>query len=186
MMDKDYNHPSVIMYSLGNELASPTILDKKGFEILKELCGYNKTNDYRPSTMGINLTNLERKELNAHKAKYKMMEVYTNSDEIVDIDNNLIVEFGRGLAEISIAKDSEDVSVETYKILDLAGDNYAYNRYELDSKIHPERIIVGPETMCQDIYNNYEIMNKYPAVVGDFIWTGIDYFGEDGIGGYFD
>ncbi len=186
MMDKDYNHPSVIMYSLGNELASPTILDKKGFEILKELCGYIKTNDYRPSTMGINFTNLERKELNAHKAKYKMMEVYTNSDEIVDIYNDLIVEFGRGMAEISIAKDSEDVSVETFKILDLAGYNYAYKRYELDSKIHPERIIVGTETMCQDIYNNYERMKKYPAVVGDFIWTGIDYLGEVGIGGYFD
>jgi beta-galactosidase/beta-glucuronidase len=34
MMDKDYNLQSIIMYSLGNELASPTILDKKGFEIL--------------------------------------------------------------------------------------------------------------------------------------------------------
>ena len=40
--------------------------------------------------------------------------------------------------------------------------------------------------MCEDIYKNYERMKKYPQVIGDFIWTGIDYLGEVGIGGYFD
>ena len=186
MMDKDYNHPSVIMYSLGNELASPTTLNPEGFKILEELCDYIHKNDYRPSTMGVNFTNLEREELNAHKARYKMMEVYTNSDEIVKDYNDIIVKFGEGMSLISTAKDSEEVSVDTFKVLDLAGYNYAYGRYELDSKIHPERIIVGTETMCRDIYNNYERMKKYPAVIGDFIWTGIDYLGEVGIGGYFD
>ena len=186
MMDKDYNHPSVIMYSLGNELASPTTLDKEGFRILNELCDYIHKNDYRPSTMGVNFTNLEREELNAHKERYKMMEVYTNSDEIVDDYNKIVTRFGYGMAEIACAPDSERVSIDTFKVLDLAGYNYAYKRYELDSKIHPERIIVGTETMCEDIYKNYERMKKYPQVIGDFIWTGIDYLGEVGIGGYFD
>ena len=115
-----------------------------------------------------------------------MMEVYTNSDEIVDDYNQIVTRFGYGMAEIACQEDSERVSIDTFKVLDLAGYNYAYKRYELDSKIHPERIIVGTETMCEDIYKNYERMKKYPQVIGDFIWTGIDYLGEVGIGGYYD
>lgn len=186
MIDKDYNHPSVIMYSLGNELASPTILDERGFKILNKLVNFIHENDYRPSTMGVNFTNLARKELANHKKKYKMDEVYSNSDEVVDEYNDIIVKFGDAMADIACAKDSEECSIETFKLLDLAGYNYAYKRYELDNKIHPERIIVGTETMCKDIYNNFERMNKYSQVIGDFIWTGIDYLGEVGVGAYFD
>ena len=185
MVKRDYNHPSVIMYSLGNELASPTSYNKEALKILKDLVDYIHEYDYRPSTMAINFTNLERPELMSHKKKWRMDEVYSNSDTLVDDYNDVIVKLGLGMAEIACAKDSEDCSIETFKILDLAGYNYAYKRYELDNKIHKDRIIVGTETMNKDVYENYKRMQMYPQVIGDFVWTGIDYLGEVGIGGYY-
>ena len=184
MIDKDYNHPSVIMYSLGNELGEPTSDSELGLKILKDMTDYIHQNDYRKSTLGINFTNLPREELNMHKAKARMFEVYENKDSLCDDYNEVIVTLGEAMANIACAEDSERVSVEAFKLLDLAGYNYAYKRYALDDEIHKERIIVGTETMAHDVYQNYHLMQKYPRVIGDFIWTGIDYLGEVGIGGY--
>lgn len=184
MIDKDYNHPSVIMYSLGNELGEPTSDSELGLKILKDMTDYIHQHDYRKSTLGINFTNLPREELNMHKTKARMFEVYENKDSLCDDYNEVIVTLGEAMANIACAEDSERVSVEAFKLLDLAGYNYAYKRYALDDEIHKERIIVGTETMAHDVYQNYHLMQKYPRVIGDFIWTGIDYLGEVGIGGY--
>ena len=184
MIDKDYNHPSVIMYSLGNELSEPTSDSELGLKILKDMVDYIHQNDYRKSTMGINFTNLPREELFMHKTKARMFEVYENKDSLCDEFNDVIVTLGESMADISTQEDSERVSKEAFKLLDLAGYNYAFKRYALDDEIHKERIIVGTETMAKDIYQNFNLMKKYPRVIGDFIWTGIDYLGEVGIGGY--
>ncbi|MBR1780714.1 MAG: DUF4982 domain-containing protein [Oscillospiraceae bacterium] len=68
--------------------------------------------------------------------------------------------------------------------LDLAGYNYASGRYPLEGKAHPERVIFGSETFPQTIAQNWEMVKKYPYLVGAFMWTAWDYLGEAGIGAW--
>lgn len=48
--------------------------------------------------------------------------------------------------------------------------------------MHPERVIVGSETLPQSLYRNWELVKSIPNLIGDFMWTGWDYLGECGIG----
>lgn len=55
MVAKDYNHPSVIMYSIGNEVTEPE--KEKGVELARKLTdGFHAADDTRPVTAGINIT----------------------------------------------------------------------------------------------------------------------------------
>ena len=184
MIEKDYNHPSVILYSLGNELSEPTSDSILGIKILNDMVTYIHENDYRKSTLGINFTNLPRPELDKYKQDARMFEIYENKDSVCDEFNEVVVTLGESMADISIKEDSERVAHKALELLDVAGYNYAYKKYYKDDLEHKDRIIVGTETMCKDIYQNKKIMDEIPRVIGDFIWTGIDYLGEVGVGGY--
>ena len=59
--------------------------------------------------------------------------------------------------------------------LDVAGYNYGSGRYPLEEKTHPGHIILSSETFPQDIWKNWEMVKKYPYLLGDFMWTGWDY-----------
>ena len=54
----------------------------------------------------------------------------------------------------------------------------------LTVSFHPDRVIVGSETFPQDIARNWEMVKKYPYLIGDFMWTAWDYLGEAGIGAW--
>ena len=51
-----------------------------------------------------------------------------------------------------------------------------------DGDAYPNRIIVGSETYPKDLDVNWELVEKYPHLIGDFSWTAWDYLGEAGIG----
>ena len=68
--------------------------------------------------------------------------------------------------------------------LDIAGYNYGSGRYPLEERQHPDRVIFGSETFPQDICKNWEMVKKYPYLVGDFMWTAWDYLGESGLGAW--
>lgn len=65
--------------------------------------------------------------------------------------------------------------------LDILSLNYMADRYALDSRIRPNRIMVGSETFPQDIAYNWRIIKCSPNVLGDFTWTGLESLGEVGI-----
>jgi beta-galactosidase len=71
---------------------------------------------------------------------------------------------------------------ESFAVVDIAGYNYADNRYVMDKELFPNRIIVGSETFPRDITNNWKLVKEHGHVIGDFTWTGWDYLGEVGIG----
>ena len=66
--------------------------------------------------------------------------------------------------------------------LDVAGYNYLLGRYEEDGERYPNRVICGTETYPKDIFDYWEKTVKLPYVIGDFVWTSLDYLGEAGIG----
>ena len=69
-----------------------------------------------------------------------------------------------------------------FGILDVGGYNYTWNKYETDHKLYPDRIMVGTESFPTDAYETWKTVEKFPYVVGDFVWTSMDYIGEVSLG----
>ncbi len=69
-----------------------------------------------------------------------------------------------------------------FDVLDVGGYNYQFLRYESDHAVYPERVMMGTESVPKDAFGNWEMVEKHPYVIGDFVWTGMDYLGETGIG----
>lgn len=66
--------------------------------------------------------------------------------------------------------------------LDVVGYNYLRHRYEYDGKKYPNRIICGTETYPPQAFEYWEQVKESPHVIGDFVWTSMDYLGESGLG----
>ena len=57
-----------------------------------------------------------------------------------------------------------------------------WSQYVSDHEKYPERIIMGTESFPKEAFDNWQMVEKYPYIIGDFVWTGWDYLGESGIG----
>jgi beta-galactosidase len=66
--------------------------------------------------------------------------------------------------------------------LDFVGYNYMHADYADHKAKYPGRVIIGTETVPKEIWQSWEATQKNPNVLGDFVWTSIDYLGEAGIG----
>ncbi|MCH5162040.1 MAG: DUF4982 domain-containing protein [Clostridiales bacterium] len=184
MIDKDYNHPCVIMYSLGNEVAETA--QEKGIEFFKKMKAVCKKHDpERPVTTGVNIFfNL------LHSWGFG---VYSDKKAKVNPQKKVGSEFFNTIAGIFGAKFMKTMAklhgcdVKTrgcYAAMDVAGYNYGILRYKKDIKKYPERIILGSETFCADAYAFWEFAKENPALIGDFVWAGMDYLGEVAVGSW--
>ena len=80
-----------------------------------------------------------------------------------------------------------EATAPAFAHLGVGGYNYAWQEYENDHKKFPERIMMGTESFPFEAFENWAMVEKDPWVIGDFVWTGMDYLGESGIGHvYFD
>ncbi|UUF12508.1 MULTISPECIES: sugar-binding domain-containing protein [Flavobacterium] len=68
---------------------------------------------------------------------------------------------------------------------DVAGYNYNLHTTPDDHKRVPSRIIVQTESYPKDAFNNWKLVQENNYVIGDFVWTAMDYLGESGIGRYY-
>ena len=73
---------------------------------------------------------------------------------------------------------------DAFANMDIAGYNYGILRYPHDLKKYPNRLILGSETFCKDAYSFWEQAQNEPRIIGDFVWAGMDYMGEVGIGSW--
>lgn len=67
--------------------------------------------------------------------------------------------------------------------LDVVGYNYKLTDYEADHQLFPGRVFFGSESFAKDTAAIWELTEKSPWLIGDFVWTAMDYLGEAGIGG---
>jgi beta-galactosidase len=67
--------------------------------------------------------------------------------------------------------------------LDVVGYNYKLADYEADHQKFPNRVLFGSESFPQDVAAIWELTDRSPWLIGDFVWTAMDYLGEAGIGG---
>ena len=68
---------------------------------------------------------------------------------------------------------------------DIVGYNYMMHKAESDHERVPQRVMMQTESYPRDAYKNYRMVMDHPYVIGDFVWTAIDYLGESGIGRWY-
>ncbi len=191
MANKDFNHPCVIFYSIGNEVSEPA--SEEGLAIEKEMVEYLHSLDSdRAVTAGLNLTIIANaaKGEQLYDGEGGMNAGESNATEMPKMDsamfNQLAQQIGIGMNHAADSDEADAAVSPAVELLDIAGYNYASGRYPLEGEKHPGRILFGSETFPQDIGQNWEMVKKYPYIFGDFMWTAVDYIGEAGIGAWSD
>ena len=69
-----------------------------------------------------------------------------------------------------------------FTYLDVGGYNYRRDQYENDHARFPQRIMVGTESFPGEAFQYWRAVENSSWVIGDFVWTAIDYMGESGLG----
>ncbi len=138
MILRDRNHPSVVFWSIGNEI--PERADTSGLRIAKSLISLIRTMD--------------------------TTRFITNA--ICDFWEHPGVKW--------------EASAPAFELLTAGGYNYMLAKYEGDHKEFPQRIMMGTESFPIEAYENWTKVVNDSWVIGDFVWTGMDYLGETGIG----
>ena len=186
MVDKDYNHPSVVIYSVGNEIQEAGT--KQGSWINRSLCNrFHELDATRFTTNALNGLNCAGKRL-----KVIMREVIEKfgmdtqgngsgggSNALNSFMSLMSGEKGEFFAKHPLVTEALE---ECAQSCDITGLNYLSGRYELEHELYPGKTVLGTETYPADIENLWEKVTKYPHVIGDFTWTGYDYIGEAGVG----
>lgn len=157
MVLRDRNHPSIIMWSIGNE-----IIERDG-----RSDGYEYARLLAERVRAIDPT---RAVTNA------LCGLWEDPDAS-GLAANVATPTGEG------ERDYWGELTERFaEPLDVVGYNYLLHRYEGDGQRFPQRIICGEETFPKDAFDYWEATERLPYVIGDFVWTAIDYLGEAGIG----
>lgn len=182
LVKKDYNHPCVIMYSIGNEI--PEAGNKFDVQWGKKIADKLRSlDDTRYTTNSLNLLLAIMNDLPKLMAQNADAQTAANTEkdqpqEINSMMNNLGAMMDQFMASDFAAEKVKEACAQ----VDITGYNYAAARYEIDGKLFPNRILVGSETNPPDLDKNWELVEKLPYVIGDFDWTAWDYIGETGIG----
>lgn len=164
MVLRDRSHPSVISYSIGNEIWERDGNSDGALWSEKLSAQIRKYDSTRLVTSGIcGMWNLYD-EFAPEDYKEDFMQGYKD--------------IGSGDLGSSFAKRTEGYM----KPLDIVGYNYFYTRYDEDSEKYPERIIWGSETHALTFFESWQAVMKHPNVLGDFTWTAYDNMGEVGTG----
>ncbi|MEE1800687.1 glycoside hydrolase family 2 TIM barrel-domain containing protein [Streptomyces sp. JV176] len=175
MVAKDFNHPSVVLYSIGNEIpeTGSAVGAAQGRALAEKVRALDGTRYVTNAVNGMLAVLADLATLREQTA--------ATADEGAGI-NTLMADPGEMMNAVSSSELVSRRTAESFALLDVAGMNYAESRYALDKDLFPNRIILGTETFPTRIDGNWRLVERYGHVIGDFTWTGWDYLGEVGIG----
>jgi beta-galactosidase len=137
MVQRDRNHPSIIIWSIGNEI-------------------------------------IERKKSEAVETAKMLADCVRNNDPT------------RPVTSAMTTWDSDwDIFDPLFAVQDIGGYNYQLHRAPKDHERVPSRIIVQTESCPRDAFANWKMVQSHNYILGDFVWTALDYLGESGIGRWY-
>lgn len=137
MVLRDRNHPSIISWSIGNEI-------------------------------------IERKHISSVTTAQRLKKAILKHDAT------------RPVTEALCAWDPDwEIYDPHADVLDIVGFNYMMFKAEGDHERDPKRVMWQTESYPRDAFKNWTMVNDKPYVIGDVVWTAVDYLGESGIGRYF-
>lgn len=168
---RDRNHPSVIIWSTGNEIPERGGMNK-GYTLATKLVDVVRSLDHsRPISNGIcSFWSGLDDELTAEQSKRFIAKMKGKEVSVQNVD------FGK-----------EDLSWELMTEpftngLDIVGYNYLEDKYDTSHRLFPDRVILGSENYPKEIGKRWPMVESTDYVIGDFTWTAYDYIGEAGIG----
>ncbi len=133
MVLRDRNHPSIFMWSVGNEVS-------------------------------------ERKTPEAVETAKMLVSTVKNIDKSRPV-TSAVVTWGEW--------EAFDPLMAAH---DVAGYNYQLNSAPADHKRVPSRMVIQTESYPRDAFTNWKLVQDNSFIIGDFVWTAMDYLGESGIG----
>ena len=137
MVQRDRNHPSIICWSIGNEV-------------------------------------IERKDIRVITTARQLKQA------ILEMDDT------RPVTEALCSWDNDwEIYDPHAEVLDVVGYNYMIHKHASDHQRDPKRVMWQTESYPRDAFRNWKLVQDYPYIVGDIVWTGLDYLGESGIGRYY-
>lgn len=184
MVAKDYNHPSVILYSAGNEI--PEVGLDSGARMHRRICNKFKALDRtRYTTDGINGSMSITYGCGMESLLKDML------GETIDmgglnganaLNAYMSLKTGERADEFACHPFVTDAIEECSMSADIIGLNYLTGRHLLEKELHPNKTLIGAETYPADIVRLWGLVKRHPHILGDFTWAGYDYLGEAGCG----
>jgi hypothetical protein len=173
---KDVNHPSVIMYSIGNEIIEAGT--RHGAHWGRRIADRLRAQDpSRLITHALQGMYVARDKIPALKAQL------SDDGQVVGRGlNDYLGQLSHLIDQLMASPVVGERLVEPAGVLDVVGLNYGDSRYLLDRDSFPNRVVVGSETFPTRIDHLWKLVTENPHVIGDFTWTGMDFLGEVGTG----